>query len=84
MKTKKKLLLRLFVITMCCIPLQEMMAQNANNNATAAGSGTTAWIIVGIVAVILMIMNLKHTIKNIAKYLSINLFTKKALNYEKN
>jgi hypothetical protein len=78
--TKKQL--RLWLILPLSFLATGIMAQTTNS--AAADTGKTGWMIVGAVAVILMIMNLKHSLKRAIKYLSINLFTKKALNYEKN
>jgi len=72
MRSTKKLL-RLWLLLPLSFLATGIMAQTATRAAAAADSGKTAWMIVGAVAVILMIMNLKHSIK----YMYINLFTKK-------
>jgi hypothetical protein len=81
MRSTKKLL-RLWLILPLSFFATGIMAQTTTS--AAADTGKTGWMIVGAVAVILMIMNLKHTLKRTLKHLNINLFTNKALNYEKN
>jgi len=81
MKSTKKLL-RLWLILPLSFLATGIMAQTSTS--AAADTGRTGWMIVGAVAVILMIMNLKHTLKRTIKNLYFNLFTKKILNYEKN
>ncbi len=81
MRSTKKLL-RLWLILPLSFLATGIMAQTTNS--AAADTGRTGWMIVGAVAFILMIMNLKHTLKRILKHLNINLFINKALNYEKN
>lgn len=71
MKSIKKSL-RLWLILPLSFIVTGIFAQTTSA-MVAADSGKTAWMIVGAVAVILMIMNLKHSIK----HLYINLFTKK-------
>jgi len=83
MKSKTTKLLRLWLLLPLSFLSTGIIAQTASNSAVD-DSGRTVWIIVGAVAFILMIMNLKHTLKRTIKYLNINLSTKKVLNYEKN
>ena len=72
MRSSKKLL-RLWLLLPLSFLATGIMAQSATHAAAVADSGKTAWLIVGAVAVTLLIMNLKHSIKHIY----INLFTKK-------
>jgi hypothetical protein len=72
MRSTKKLL-RLWLLLPLSFFATVIMAQNATQTAAVANSGKTAWMIVGDVAFILMIANLKNSIKHIY----INLFAKK-------
>ena len=73
MKTKHNRLLSTVLTTICCLVVSGLMAQSATHAAAVADTGKTAWFIIGAIAVTLLIMNLKHSIKHIY----INLFTKK-------
>jgi len=73
MKTKTTKLLRIWLLLPLSFLSTGIIAQTTTQSAATADSGKTAWMIVGAIAAILMIMNLKHSIK----HLYINLFIKK-------